>query len=164
VSAVQKVLTGRDFDPSPMIDEPVSGPAPADRWSDPRVGTAPLIDLPIAVTTFAWFLSFCDLVVTLWLFGVHNGSLGCSGTTCELATLSGHPRLTLALAAGSLVCLLALACLTEGFSRGSVGMLAVLGVTGLVAAAAVIGLVLVILVIVLVVGIVVLSLVSALAR
>ena len=81
----------------------------------------------------------CDAAVTAWLARVNCGSLRCTGPLCAVATLSGHPLLTLSLAAGSLVALVILAFLTRAFTIGTAPVLAGSGGSLLVAAAAVVG-------------------------
>jgi hypothetical protein len=81
-----------------------------------------------------------------------------------VATLSGHPLLTLSLAAGSLVSLVILACLTRAFTIGTAPVLGALGGSLLVAAAAVVGAVALVLLALLVTAGVILLIILLLAR
>jgi len=134
----QNVLTGRVIDPPPppllldgnALDELLRQYTP---WSQIP---API---PPVITAAAWYLVVCDVAVTAWLARVACGSLRCKSALCAIATLSGHPLLTLLLAAGSLVALVVLAFMTRGFTVGTARVLGILGGSMLVAAAAVAG-------------------------
>jgi hypothetical protein len=91
------------------------------------------------VRLVVWCLLICDAGVTAWLTSVSCGSLGCSGPLCSVATLSGHPLLTLSLAAGSLLSLVILAFPTRAFRVGTAGVLGALAASSLVAAVALVG-------------------------
>jgi hypothetical protein len=81
-----------------------------------------------------------------------------------VATLSGHPLLTLSLAAGSLGSLIILACLTRAFTIGTAPALGALAVSSVVGAAAVVGAVVLVLLAMLVTASVVLLIILLLAR
>lgn len=156
----QKVLTGRVTGPPPLID----GHALGDMLRQHTSWAAVPASIPPIVTLVAWSLLICDAAVTAWLTGVNRGSLGCAGPLCEVATLSGHPLLTLSLAAGSLVSLVILACLTRAFTIGTAPVLGALGGSLLVAAAAVVGAVALVLLALLVTAGVILLIILLLAR
>jgi hypothetical protein len=91
-----------------IVDDDVIG---LDALGDLLVRAAPWSAQPVAlqplVTVFLWFLMSADLAVGAWLFSVLRAQRGCDERLCALATLSGHPGLTLGLAVGSFVVLLA---------------------------------------------------------
>jgi hypothetical protein len=135
MSEPQKILTGRVVDTPPLID----GHALDDLLRQHTSWTKVPASIPPIVTLAAWSLLICDAAVTAWLAGVQSGSLGCRGPLCELATLSGHPLLTLSLAAGSLVSLIILAGLTRAFTIGTAPVLGALATSSAVAVVAVVG-------------------------
>lgn len=102
-------------------------------WSEVPASIPPVVRLA------SWYLLTCDAAVTAWLARVNCGSLRCTGTLCAVATLSGHPLLTLSLSAGSLLALVILAFLTRAFTIGTAPVLAALGASLLVATVAVVG-------------------------
>lgn len=156
----QNILTGRVTGPPPLID----GHALGDVLRQHRSWAAVPASIPPVVTLVAWSLLICDAAVTAWLSCVSRGSLGCTGPLCEVATLLGHPLLTLSLAAGSLVSLVILACLTRAFTIGTAPVLGALVGSSLVAAAAVVGAVALVLLALLVTASVILLIVLLLAR
>ena len=156
----QNILTGRVTGPPPLID----GHALDDLLRQHTSWAAVPASIPSAVTSVAWSLLICDAAVTAWLTDVTCGSLGCAGPLCKVATLSGHPLLTLSLAAGSLVSLVILACLTRAFTIGTAPVLGALGGSLLVAAAAVVGAVALVLLALLVTAGVILLIILLLAR
>ena len=156
----QNVPTGRIIDPPPLIDGHALGDLLRQHTSWAKVPAS----IPPVVTLVAWSLLICDVAVTAWLTGVQRGSLECTGRLCEVATLSGHPLLTLSLAAGSLGSLIILAWVTRAFMIGTAPVLAALGVSALVATAAVAGAVLLVLLALLVTATVVLLIVLLLAQ
>jgi hypothetical protein len=160
MSEPQDILTGRVVDPPPRIDEH----ALDDLLRQHTPWTLVPVSIPPVVTVAAWSLLICDAAVTAWLAGVQGGSLGCTGRLCAVATLSGHPLLTLSLTAGSLVSLIILACLTRAFTLGTAPVLGALAVSSVVAAAAVAGAVLLVLLAMLLTAIVVLLIIFLLAR
>ena len=163
MSEPQNILTGRVVDPPPLID----GHALGDLLRQHTSWTMIPASIPPVVTLVVWSLLICDAAVTAWLAGVQGGSLKCTGRLCEVATLSGHPLLTLSLAAGSLVSLIILACLTRAFTVGTAPVLGGLVVGSVVAAATVMGAVLLVLLVLLaalVTAVVVLLVVLLLAR
>ena len=81
-----------------------------------------------------------------------------------VATLSGHPLLTLSLSAGSLVALVVLAFLTRAFTIGTAPVLGTLGMSLLVATVAVVAAVALVLLVLLVVICLLLLIVSLLVR
>jgi hypothetical protein len=107
-------------------------------WSAEPVRLAPL------VTVFLWLLMPLDLAVSAWLFAVLRGRLGCDGPLCTLATLHGHPALTMGLAAGSSVVLLVTCAGTRAFTRGTAPVLVLTSIAAAVAVASVLGAVLVV--------------------
>ena len=156
----QNILTGRVTGPPPLID----GHALGDLLGQHTSWAAVPASISPIVTLVAWSLLICDAAVTAWLTGVNRGSLGCTGRLCEVATLSGHPLLTLSLAAGSLVSLIILVCLTRAFTIGTAPALGALAVSSAVAAAAVVGAVVLVLLAMLVATSVVLLIILLLAR
>jgi len=135
VSEPQNILTGRVVDPPPLIDGHALGDLLRQHTSWAMVPAS----IPPVVTLVVWSLLICDAAVTAWLAGVQGGSLGCTGRLCEVATLSGHPLLTLSLAAGSLGSLIVVACRTRAFTIGTAPVLGALAVSSVVAAGAVVG-------------------------
>ncbi len=160
MSEPQNIITGRVDDPPPLID----GHALGDLLRQHTPWAMVPASIPPAVTLVVWSLLICDAAVTAWLAGVQDGSLGCTSRLCEVATLSGHPLLTLSLAAGSLVSLVILACLTRAFTVGTAPVLGALAVSSVVAAAAVVVAVVLVLLAVLVTAGVILLVVLLLAR
>ncbi len=102
------------------------------------------VRVPPLVTVFLWLLMPVDLAVSAWLFAVLRGSLGCDGSLCTLATLHGHPVLTMGLAAGSLVVLLVTCAGTRAFTLSTAPVLLLISVAAVVAVASVLGAVLVV--------------------
>jgi hypothetical protein len=126
--------------PPPLADPPlIDGHALDDLLRQHTPWSAVPASIPPVVTLVAWCLLICDAGVAAWLTAVSCGSLGCSGPLCSVATLSGHPLLTLSLAAGSLLSLVILAFPTRAFRVGTAGVLGALGASSLVAAVAVMG-------------------------
>jgi hypothetical protein len=160
MSEPQGTLTGQVLSDPPPID----GRALGDLLEQHTPWAAVPAHIPREVTLAAWSLLICDAAVTAWLAGVLHGVLGCSGRLCEVATLSGHPLLTLSLAAPSLVSLIGLACFTRAFQIGTAPALAILAVSALVAAAAVAGAVALVLVALLAIAILVLLIALLLIR
>jgi hypothetical protein len=113
-------------------------------WSAQPVGLQPL------VTVFLWLLMATDLAVSGWLFSVLRGELGCGGSLCTLATLFGHPALTLGLAAGSCVVLLVTCAGTRAFTRGTAPVLILVTIAAAVALISVLGAVLAVALVVLI--------------
>jgi len=156
----QDLLTGPVADPPPLID----GQALGDLLEQHTAWSAVPATIPPIVRLASWYLLACDASVTAWLAGVNRGSLRCTGTVCAVATLSGHPLLTLSLSAGSLVALVVLAFLTRAFTIGTAPVLGTLGMSLLVATAAVVGAVALVLLVLLVVICLLLLIVSLLVR
>jgi hypothetical protein len=156
----RNILMGQAPSPPPLIDGHALGDLLRQRtpWS-----AVPAI-IPPVVTLLAWCLLICDAAVTAWLSGVNCGSLGCAGPLCKVATLSGHPLLTLSLAAGSLLSLVILAFPTRAYTIGTAPVLGTLIASSLVAAVAVMGAVVLVLLALLVTAGVILLIVLLLAR
>jgi hypothetical protein len=122
-------------EPPPLID----GHALGDLLDQHRPWSRVPAVVPPVCALVAWSLTFCDAAVTAWLAAVQCGSFGCTGRLCEVTTLSGHPVLTLALSAGSLLSLIVLSCVTRAFTIGTAPALFTLAASSLVAAIAVAG-------------------------
>jgi hypothetical protein len=135
VDEPRNTLAGQVTGPPPLID----GHALGDLLRQHTPWSAVPASIPPVVTLVSWCLLICDAAVTAWLTGVTCGSLGCAGPLCTVATLSGHPLLTLSLAAGSLLALVILAFLTRAYRIGTAPVLVALGASSLVAAVAVMG-------------------------
>jgi hypothetical protein len=109
-----------------------------------RPWSAQPADLGSGVTVLLWMMLLLDLGVSGWLFGVTQERLGCTGVLCSMATLNGHPQVTMALAAGSSLLLLGTCVLSRFFTRGRASVLLLAGVGAVIASVVVIGAVLVV--------------------
>jgi len=134
-------MNGPEKAASSVVEYPplIDGHALGDLLDQHRPWSRVPAAVPPACTLVAWSLTFCDAAVTAWLAAVNCGSFGCSGGLCDVATLSGHPVLTLVLSAGSLLSLIVLACVTRAFTIGTAPVLFTLAASSLVAAIAVAG-------------------------
>jgi hypothetical protein len=100
------------------------------RWELQRVGLSTRLSVAV------WLVFLTTLGVVGWLISVARAPTTCTGRLCRLATLGGHPTLTLVLAGISVGLFFAMALVTRGLTRaGSVELTLILvaAATGFVA-------------------------------
>ena len=73
-------------------------------------------DLSPRATAFLWTLSVLNLLYVGWLFAVGGGITPCAGLPCSVATLGGHPQLTLILAGACALTLAVAMPVTRGLT------------------------------------------------
>jgi hypothetical protein len=109
---------------------------------------------PLATAT-AWGLGLVGLVnvpLVVWMVAVLNGSVGCSGWACSLATLGDNPWLLLGLSGGCVAGLAATAMVTRGLTRAGAVPLGVMGVSGVAGVIAPLGVVAVVVIVAVAIG------------
>jgi hypothetical protein len=105
-------------------------------------GSVP-VRLSVAVTATFWALAVLNSIFAGWLAAVRAGAAACSGPTCTVATLGGHPLAALILALCCVAMLTVSAPPTRALREADGRQLAVIvaaGVCGVVALAGVVAL------------------------
>jgi hypothetical protein len=115
---------------------PYQGTAIADYLATSRRWDRQRVRLSSRVTAALWLWLLIIVGVIAWLISVARAPTSCTSGLCRLATLGGHPTVTLILAGTSVGLLIAMALVTRGLTRaGSVELTIILvaAVTGFVA-------------------------------